>query len=219
LLVEHVVITDAGRAGALVRPLGRTGYELTWRAMQAFTSGRTAQTRDEVWLTEHPPVYTVGLAGKTEHYPRNETAIPVIKTDRGGQITYHGPGQVVAYTLVDLRRRHWGVRDYVRRLEAAMIELLAAHGVAAYGKVNAPGVYVRATGAEAKVGALGLRVRNGCTYHGLALNIDMDLAPFAAINPCGYPGLAVTQTRDLGIAGDVGEIGAELAECLRRMLG
>ena len=212
-------VTDYGEgAGALVRPLGRTGYEPTWRAMQAFTSGRTAQTGDEIWITEHPPVYTVGLAGKAEHYPRNASAIPVIKTDRGGQITYHGPGQVVAYTLVDLRRRHWGVRDYVRRLEAAMITLLAAHGLAAYGRVDAPGVYVRIGEAEAKIGALGLRVRNGCTYHGLALNVDMDLAPFAAINPCGYPGLMVTRTRDLGIAGDAGEIGAELAECLRRML-
>ena len=216
MLVEHAVNADAG--SALIKSLGRTAYEPTWRAMQAFTSARTLDTRDEIWLTEHPPVYTVGLAGKTEHYPRNGTTIPVIKTDRGGQITYHGPGQVVAYTLVDLRRRRWGVRDYVRRLEAAMIELLAAHGVAAYGSVDAPGVYVRAGGAEAKIGALGLKVRNGCAYHGLALNVDMDLAPFAAINPCGYPGLAVTQTRDLGIEEDAGEIGAELAEYLRRML-
>jgi lipoyl(octanoyl) transferase len=218
MLVGHPVIADAGGAGALVKPLGRTGYEPTWHAMQAFTNARTGDTRDEIWLTEHPPVYTVGLAAKTEHYPRNGTTIAVIKTDRGGQITYHGPGQVVAYTLVDLRRRRWGVRDYVRRLEAAMIELLAAHGVAGYGKVDAPGVYVRDGGTEAKIGALGLRVRNGCTYHGLALNVDMDLAPFAAINPCGYPGLAVTQTRDLGITATAGEIGAELAERLRRML-
>lgn len=216
MLLAHAVNADA--AGALVKSLGRTAYEPTWRAMQAFTGGRTEDTRDEIWLTEHPPVYTVGLAGKTEHYPRNGTTILLIKTDRGGQITYHGPGQVVAYTLVDLRRRRWGVRDYVRRLEAAMIELLAAHGVAAYGRVDAPGVYVRAGGAEAKIGALGLKVRNGCTYHGLALNVDMDLAPFAAINPCGFPGLAVTQTRDLGIAGNAGDIGAELAEYLRRML-
>ena len=210
-------IVDTG--SAIVKSLGRTGYEPTWRAMQLYTSGRTADTIDEIWLTEHPPVYTVGLAGKPEHYPREATAIPVIKTDRGGQITYHGPGQVVAYTLVDLRRRQWGVRAYVRRLEAAMIELLAAHGVAAHGKVDAPGVYVLAGGGEAKIGALGLRVRNGCAYHGLALNVDMDLAPFAAINPCGYPGLMVTQTRDLGIAASVGEIGAELGVYLRRMLG
>ena len=218
MLLEHAVNADAGGAGALVKSLGRTGYVPTWRAMQVFTSGRTGDTRDEIWLTEHPPVYTVGLAGKTEHYPRNETAIPVVRTDRGGQITYHGPGQIVAYTLVDLRRRRWGVRDYVRRLESAMIELLSAHGVAGYGKVDAPGVYVCDGSTEAKIGALGLKVRNGCTYHGLALNVDMDLAPFAAINPCGYPGLAVTQTRDLGIAADAVDIGAELAECLRRML-
>jgi lipoyl(octanoyl) transferase len=218
MLLEHPANAHAGGAGALVWNLGRTGYEPTWRAMQAFTSERTGDTRDEIWLTEHPPVYTVGLAGKTEHYPRNESAIPVIKTDRGGQITYHGPGQVVVYTLVDLRRRRWGVRDYVRRLESAMIDLLSAHGVAGYGKVDAPGVYVCTGGTEAKIGALGLKVRNGCTYHGLALNVDMDLAPFAAINPCGYPGLAVTQTRDLGIAGDVGDIGAELTKYLRRML-
>jgi lipoyl(octanoyl) transferase len=211
--------TGTGGAGAIVRELGRTGYEPTWRAMQAFTSGRTAGTRDEIWLTEHPPVFTVGLAGKPEHYPREASAIPLVQTDRGGQITYHGPGQVVAYTLVDLRRLHWGVRDYVRRLEAAMIELLSAHGVAGYGKVDAPGVYVRVGGVEAKIGALGLRVRNGCTYHGLALNVDMDLAPFAAINPCGYPGLAVTQTRDLGVSATTNDIGAELAGILRRMLG
>ena len=154
-----------------------------------------------------------------EHYPRGASAIPVVRTDRGGQITYHGPGQVVAYTLVDLRRPRWGVRDYVRRLESAMIELLDAHGVEAYGKVDAPGVYVRTGDAEAKIGALGLKVRNGCTYHGVALNVDMDLAPFAAINPCGYPGLRVTQTRDLGIAADAADLGALLGENLRRMLG
>jgi lipoyl(octanoyl) transferase len=215
---ERALKPDAAGADTLVRALGRTGYEPTWRAMQTFTSGRTGDTKDEIWLTEHPPVYTVGLAGKTEHYPRNATAIPVVRTDRGGQITYHGPGQVVAYTLVDLRRLRWGVRDYVRRLETAMIELLAAHGVTGYGKIDAPGVYVHAGGTEAKIGALGLRVRNGCTYHGLALNVDMDLAPFAAINPCGYPGLAVTQTRDLGILANAGDIGAELADYLRRIL-
>ena len=218
MLPGHALNAAADRAGVIVKTLGRTGYEPTWRAMQAFTGARTGDTGDEIWLTEHPPVYTVGLAGKTEHYPRGATTIPVVRTDRGGQITYHGPGQVVAYTLVDLRRLRWGVRDYVRRLEAAMIELLSAHSVAGYGKVDAPGVYVRVGSTEAKIGALGLKVRNGCTYHGLALNVDMDLAPFAAINPCGYPGLAMTQTHELGIAGDVGDIGAELAEYLRRML-
>lgn len=209
---------SAAAAGALVRMLGPSEFEAAWRAMQAFTGARDGATRDEIWLTEHAPVYTVGLAGKTEHYPRGNSAIPVVRTDRGGQITYHGPGQVVAYTLVDLRRPRWGVRDYVRRLESAMIELLGAHGVAAYGKVDAPGVYVRIGQGEAKIGALGLKVRNGCTYHGVALNVDMDLAPFAAINPCGYPGLRVTQTRDLGVAADAGELGAALGEGLRRML-
>ncbi|MBP8296740.1 MAG: lipoyl(octanoyl) transferase LipB [Burkholderiales bacterium] len=209
---------SAAAAGALVRVLGRTHFEATWRSMQAFTGARDGATRDEIWLTEHPPVYTVGLAGKAEHYPRVESAIPVVRTDRGGQITYHGPGQVVAYTLVDLRRPRWGVRDYVRRLESAMIELLGAHGVEAYGKVDAPGVYVRTGETEAKIGALGLKVRNACTYHGVALNVDMDLAPFAAINPCGYPGLRVTQTRDLGIAANAAELGVALGEYLRRML-
>lgn len=198
--------------------LGRTGYGPTWRAMQTFTAARSADTPDRLWMTEHEPVYTVGLAGRTEHYPREDTGIPVVRTDRGGQITYHGPGQIVAYTLVDLRRRRWGVRDYVRRLESAMIELLAAHGVKGYGKTDAPGVYVQHLGQEAKIGALGLRVRNGCTYHGLAFNVDMDLAPFAAINPCGFPGLAVTQARDVGIEAGSDELRDELAGCLARML-
>ncbi len=209
---------SAGPGGALVKSLGRTGYEPTWRAMQAFTSARATDTPDEIWLTEHSPVYTVGLAARPEHFPRGAAAIPLVRTDRGGQITYHGPGQAVAYTMVDLRRLRWGVRDYVRRLESAMIELLFAHGVEAYGRVDAPGVYVRYEGIEAKIGALGLKVRNGCTYHGVALNVDVNLAPFAAINPCGFPGLMVTRTRDLGIAASAGELGAELGECLRRML-
>src|SRR5215211_4596687 len=132
---------EGDRIGAVIRTLGRTDYEPTWRAMQGFTARRSSDTRDEIWLTEHAPVYTVGLAGRAEHYPRTATAIPVVKTDRGGQITYHGPGQVVAYTLVDLRRHKTGVREYVRRLEDAMIKLLDAHGIAAYGKRDAPGVY------------------------------------------------------------------------------
>lgn len=202
----------------VTRALGRTDYATTWRAMQTFTAGRGVAGDDEVWITEHEPVYTVGLAGRSEHYPREDAGIPVIRTDRGGQITYHGPGQIVAYTLVDLRRRHWGVRDFVRRLESTVIDLLAAHGVAGYGRIDAPGVYVASADGEAKIGALGLRVRNGCTYHGLALNVDMDLAPFAAINPCGYPGLRVTRTRDLGIAASFDDLGCELAGNLRRML-
>lgn len=206
------------RLHAVVRVLGSTEYAATWQAMQAFTAARTADTRDEIWLTEHPPIYTVGLAGRAEHYPRIANGIPVVKTDRGGQITYHGPGQVVAYTLVDLRRQRRGIRDHVRRLEAAMVKLLESHGVAAYGKVDAPGVYVTREGSEAKIGALGLKVKNGCTYHGVALNVAMDLTPFAAIDPCGYAGLAVAQLADFDIALDVNAAGRELAATLQQML-
>ena len=204
------------------RQLGRADYQATWRAMQAFTAARDASTPDEIWLTEHPPVYTVGLAGRPEHFPRDESSqqpIPLIRTDRGGQITYHGPGQVVAYTLVDIRRLRLGVRQYVRRLESAIIDVLAAHGVMAYGKVDAPGVYVRlSANEEAKIGALGLKIRNGCTYHGVALNVDMDLSPFAAIDPCGYAGLKVTQTRALGIEADAQQLAGELCGRLQQML-
>jgi lipoyl(octanoyl) transferase len=170
-------------------------YEKTWRAMQSFTAARSADTPDELWLVEHPPVYTLGLNGKAQHLPRTENGIPVIKVDRGGQITYHGPGQILVYTLLDLRRRALGVRELVRKLEGAVIELLADYGIEATGRVDAPGVYV----AGAKVAALGLRVRNGCCFHGLSLNVDMDLSPFHAIDPCGYPGLQVTQLHGLGI--------------------
>jgi lipoyl(octanoyl) transferase len=182
-------------AALVVRRLGLSDYEKTWRAMQSFTAARSAGTPDELWLVEHPPVYTLGLNGKTQHLPRTENGIPVIKVDRGGQITYHGPGQIVVYTLLDLRRRDLGVRALVRKLENAVIELLADYGIEANGRDEAPGVYV----AGAKVAALGLRVRNGCCFHGLSLNVDMDLSPFQAIDPCGYPGLLVTQLRDLGI--------------------
>jgi lipoyl(octanoyl) transferase len=176
----------------VVRRLGRVEYEPTWRAMQAFTAARTVDTPDEFWLLEHPPVYTQGQAGKPEHLLR-VTDIPVIRIDRGGQITYHGPGQLVIYTLVDLRRRGYGIRDLVQRMEQAVIDMLATLGVVGERISGAPGVYV----GGAKIAALGLRVKHGCTYHGLALNVDMDLAPFLAINPCGLPGLAVTQCRDL----------------------
>ena len=204
--------------GPLVRALGRTDYNATWEAMRAFTAARTEDTRDELWLTEHAPVYTVGLAGRVEHYPRDSTSIPLVRIDRGGQITYHGPGQSVVYTLVDLRRHRIGVRDFVRRLEAAMIDVLKSHGIAGYGKPDAPGVYVRRAGIESKIGALGLKVRNGCTYHGLALNVDMDLAPFAMIDPCGYRGLPVTQLKDFGVASSATAAGHALASALRRIL-
>jgi lipoyl(octanoyl) transferase len=178
-----------------LRRLGRAEYEPTWRAMQAFTAARAAGAADELWLLEHPPVYTLGVAGREEHLPRVANGIPVMRTDRGGQITYHGPGQVVLYALLDLRRRGLAVRPLVRLLERSVIDLLAAYGIAAAGRVDAPGVYV----AGAKIAALGLRIRDGCCYHGLALNVDMDLSPFHAIDPCGYSGLAVTQARALGI--------------------
>ena len=178
--------------------------------MQDFTAGRTAETADEIWLLQHPPVYTLGVAGKPEHLPRVANGIPVVRSDRGGQITYHGPGQLVIYLLLDMRRRALGVRPLVRMMEQAVIDSLAASGVTAHGRNEAPGVYVN----KAKIAALGLRIRNGCCYHGLALNVDMDLSPFDAINPCGYPGLAVTQTRDLGITDPLDALGAKLVEHL-----
>jgi lipoyl(octanoyl) transferase len=210
-------VADAGAACA-VRALGLTEYEPTWRAMQAFTGARERDTADEIWLTEHPPIYTLGLAGRGEHLLR-DNGIPVLKVDRGGQITYHGPGQLVAYLLVDLARRRLGVRQLVRMIEGSVIELLGWYGVAARAKNDAPGVYVGNGAAEAKIAALGLKISNGRSYHGLALNVDMDLAPFADIDPCGYRGLAVTQLRDLGVECSVGDIGAELAALLIGQLG
>ena len=199
--------------GVAIRALGRTDYETTWRAMQEFTAGRLAATPDEIWLTEHLPVYTLGLAGRREHLLR-DNGIPVLKVDRGGQITYHGPGQLVAYLLFDLRRRNLGIRGMVRAIEASVIDWLDSMGISSYGKPSAPGVYVSAEGIESKIAALGLRVRNGCTYHGLALNVAMDLSPFAAIDPCGYKGLVVTQLSNLGVARTVDEAGTELAPIL-----
>lgn len=193
-----------------VRHLGRVEYEPTWRAMQDFTARRTPDTTDELWLLEHPPVYTQGQAGKPEHLIA-PTGIPVVPIDRGGQITYHGPGQVVAYVLVDLRRRGYGIRELVTRMEQAVIDLLAAQGVTATRLAGAPGVYV----GGAKIAALGLRVKHGCTYHGLAFNVDMDLRPFAAINPCGYPGMAVTDCRTLGLSLTVADAEQALAQALR----
>jgi len=180
-----------------VRRLGLVEYQPTWAAMQDFTARRTAETPDEIWLLEHPPVYTMGLNGKPEHLPR-DTDIPIVKIDRGGQITYHGPGQIVAYLLVDLKRRGYGVRELVSRMEQAVIELLADYGVTAQARKDAPGVYVDGK----KIAALGLRIKHGCSYHGLAFNVDMDLTPFTAIDPCGYPGLEVTQTSNMCINED-----------------
>ncbi len=192
-----------------VKYMGRVEYEPTWRAMQDFTAARDESTPDELWLLEHPPVFTLGQAGKREHLLQT-TDIPVVAIDRGGQITYHGPGQVVIYVLVDLKRRGYGVKDLVRRMEQAVIDLLAQSGVAAARSPGAPGVYVDG----AKIAALGLRIKQGRSYHGLALNVDMDLSPFALINPCGYPGMAVTQTRDLGVGGNAAALGKKLAGLL-----
>ena len=181
--------------------------------MQDFTAQRNADTPDELWLLEHPPVYTQGQAGKPEHLIA-ATDIPVVPIDRGGQITYHGPGQLLAYVLVDLRRRGYGIRELVTRMEQAVIDVLAGQGVNAARLAGAPGVYV----ADAKIAALGLRVKHGCTYHGLAFNVDMDLVPFAAINPCGYPGLKVTQCRDLGLNWTVHEAAQALTDALQRAI-
>ena len=201
----------------VIRTLGVTAYEPTWQAMRAFTDARTPASADEIWLTEHPPVYTLGLAGRREHLLR-ANGIPVVKVDRGGQVTYHGPGQLVAYLLFDLRRSNRGVRDMVRRIEAAVITWLGSVRVEAYGKPAAPGVYVMRDGVESKIGSLGLKVRNGCTYHGVAVNVDMDLSPFHDIDPCGYPGLAVTQLADLGVRRTVERAGREFAPFLARHL-
>ncbi len=193
----------------VIHALGLVDYQPTWDAMKRFTAERTAYTRDEIWLVQHPPTYTQGLAGKPEHLLHN-TIIPVVKIDRGGQITYHGPGQIVAYLLLDLRRWKINVRELVRLMEQAVIDLLGEYGVAAHGREDAPGVYVN----DAKIASLGLKIRNGCCYHGLALNVDMDTTPFGHINPCGYAGLRVTQCVELGITAGISELQAELSQNL-----
>ena len=200
-----------------VRPLGRTAYEPTWRAMQAFNGARDDATRDQLWLTEHEPIYTLGLAGRSEHVLR-ANGIPVLKVDRGGQVTYHGPGQLVLYVLADLRRRAPGVRALVRALEGSVIEWLDSLGISAYAREKAPGVYVSVGGAEAKIAAIGLRVAKGCTYHGLAVNVNMDLAPFADIDPCGHRGLAVTHVAALASPPSLAQAGDALAAIVARRL-
>lgn len=193
----------------LVRHLGEQAYAPIFAAMQAFTQTRTPDTTDELWLLQHPPVYTQGQAGKPEHLLA-ATEIPVVQIDRGGQITYHGPGQLLAYVLADLRRLNTSVRPLVRALEQAVISVLAEYGIEAAGREDAPGVYVGA----AKIASLGLRIRQGCCYHGLALNVDMDLSPFAWINPCGYAGLTVTSMRELGVLEPISRVESLLAEAL-----
>lgn len=199
----------------VVRKLGLVAYDEALEAMRRFNANRVDSTPDELWLLEHPPVYTLGQGADPSHGPKEPGEIPVVRVERGGEITYHGPGQLVAYTLVDLARRGLKVREFVRLLEQSVIDLLAAHGVMAGRMAGAPGVYADG----AKVAALGVRVSRGRTFHGLALNVDMDLAPFGRIDPCGYPGLAVTQTRDLGIDASVDDLGPELARQLLRHLG
>ena len=193
--------------------LGRVDYLPTYQAMQAFTEGRGEDTPDELWLCEHTPVFTQGLAGKPDHLLAPGD-IPVVQTNRGGQVTYHGPGQVVAYVLLDMKRSGLTVRPLVRRLERAVIDLLEEYGIAATGRVDAPGVYV----GEAKIAALGLRVTRGCCYHGLALNADMDLSPFHAIDPCGYPGLASTRMADHGVGDKISVVQERFERSLLRCL-
>jgi lipoyl(octanoyl) transferase len=197
----------------VIRRLGRVAYEPVWQDMQRFTSERDADTADELWLLEHPPVFTLGRNGKPEHV-HDTGDIPLIQVDRGGQVTYHGPGQLVAYLLLDLNRRGLGVQSLVGLLEQAVIDLLATHAVRGERRDKAPGVYVDGR----KIAALGLRVRRGCSFHGLSLNVDMDLAPFDMINPCGYRGLEVTQTSALGIEAPVDDIATQLSRNIGRLL-
>lgn len=196
-----------------VRQLGRTDYRQTWQAMIDFTARRTAETADELWRCEHHPVFTLGQAGRPEHL-LTDLGIPLVHSDRGGQITYHGPGQAVIYLLLDLNRRRLKIRELVTRIEQAVIDLLFKEGLTAERRDGAPGVYV----GPAKVAALGLRVRQGRCYHGVSLNVDMDLAPFAAINPCGYAGLPVAQTRQFGIPLTPEQASAALAAHLTEQL-
>jgi len=197
----------------LVRHLGQVEYERTWREMQSFTDSRSADTPDEVWYLQHAPVFTLGRNGKPEHL-LDTGEIPVIQVDRGGQVTYHGPGQLVIYPLLDLTRLQLGVQSLVRILEQTVIDLLAGHGVTATRRNKAPGVYVD----DRKIAALGLRVRRGCCFHGLSLNMDMDLAPFSMINPCGYPGMQVTQLADLGVTQPLDTISRQFQAHFERLL-
>lgn len=204
------------------RHLGRVEYAPTAEAMRAFTEARTRQTRDEIWLLEHPPVFTQGQAGKSEHVLAPGD-IPVVATNRGGQVTYHGPGQLVAYPLLDLHRRGMGIRDLVTLLENAMIATVAAYGVTAFARADAPGIYVEhafddGTRDVRKLGSIGLRVSRGCSYHGLSLNVAMDLEPFSRINPCGYAGLRMTQLRELGGPDRVETVARGLESALRGLL-
>jgi len=216
LTLDPAIGPDTGRMRfpAQVRDLGRQAYEPVWRAMQAFTDARDADTPDELWLVEHEPVFTLGQAGKPEHVlvPGD---IPVLHVDRGGQVTYHGPGQIVLYPLLDLKRLKIGVREYVERIEQAVIDTLAEWNIQGARREGAPGVYVNG----AKIMALGIRVRRGCSFHGLAFNIAMDLEPYRRINPCGYQGLQVTSVLDLGGPSGLDAVKPVLIEQLARQFG
>ena len=207
-------------APARLRPFARADYATTLAAMREFTRTRDDNTPDEIWLVEHPPTFTLGLAAKAEHLLATGD-IPVVATERGGQVTYHGPGQVVAYLMLDLHRRGLMVRDLVCRMERAAIRLLATHGLVATRREGAPGVYLRTPDGSpgAKIASLGIKVSRGCTYHGIALNVAMDLEPFSRINPCGYPGLAVTDLRSLVGTVDVARVAAAFGQQLLDSIG
>ncbi|MGL4939480.1 lipoyl(octanoyl) transferase LipB [Shewanella sp.] len=197
-----------------IRQLGKHDYSSVWHAMQQYTDNRHHESPDELWIVEHPPVFTQGQAGKSEHILAPGD-IPVIQVDRGGQVTYHGPGQLVAYPLLDIKRSKVGVRQLVTHIEQSIIQMLAKYDINAYAKADAPGVYV----AERKIASLGLRIRKGCSFHGLALNVDMDLSPFRRINPCGYAGLEMVQCKELGGPQTVVEAGEQLIITFSQQLG
>ena len=198
----------------VIRHLGRTEFETTWRAMQDFTTNRSAETPDEIWLTEHNPVYTLGLNRKDVRMPSRDD-IPVVNADRGGKITYHGPGQTIIYLLIDLKRKGINVRQLVSSMENSVVKLLAEANIHGLARADAPGVYVR----DKKIASVGLRLKKECCYHGISLNVDMDLAPFSAIDPCGYRGLEVTQLRDLGIYLSQAGAAEKLLKYLTKELG
>lgn len=228
-------VLGAGEFPVALRWRGLEPYQHSFDAMRAFTDARTPDTPDEIWLVEHPRVFTLGLAGDPAHLLLADSGIPLIKVDRGGQITYHGPGQIVAYLLIDLRRRKLMVREMVRRIGEAVIQTLAAYNLATDRKTGAPGIYVGHPSAQqaehganvrlhelhlgAKIAALGLKIRNGCSYHGVSLNVNMDLQPFLAINPCGYAGLETVDMATLGVAADWRDVAFTLAERLAHQIG
>jgi lipoyl(octanoyl) transferase len=194
-MIEQQILNNPASMGqeVILRWLGRQGYQTTWQAMKDFTNQRQSDTPDEIWLLEHDPVFTQGQNGKPEHV-LNPGDIPIVQTDRGGQVTYHGPGQLMVYTLIDIRRKKFNVREFVTALEQAVINLVAEYGVTAIAKADAPGVYVN----DAKICSIGLRIRRGCSYHGIAFNISLDTEPFSRINPCGFANLRMTQLSELG---------------------